>query len=165
MSDIESALAAHLNGKFFWEHTETLDEGSVPPEVMSIRRAQRKFSEGAKNVTERNKRLGDLKTSRPGRVNLREDQEVLAPLAKAICEVYGVSCKELFGRGKTGNLPKARKHFYWAIFRYFPSISLSQAGRMVGRDHSSILHSKNSFDKEYNVEMVGVVDQIMGWDK
>lgn len=162
MNDLEAALAAHLSGKFFWEHTECLDEGSAPPEVVAIRKAQKKFANGAKNITVRNKDFIDAPPKTYKITNLKGDQVVLEPLVKAICEVYDVFPKELMGTGRTHKIAKARKHFYWAISRYFPSISISQAGRLVGRDHSTIIHSRDSFEANYNFEMVGRVDELMG---
>jgi chromosomal replication initiation ATPase DnaA len=163
VSDLEAALAAHLNGKFFWEHTETLDEASTPTEVAEIRRLQRKFAKGAKHVTSRNKALNDLVVSKSSGCTLKGDLAMLEPLVNAICEAYGVSSSDVVGRGKKWNVAKARKHFYWAIFRYHPSLSLLKAGRMLGKNHTTVLHGKLSFEKDYDIEMVGVVDELMGW--
>lgn len=162
MSDLEAALAAHLNGKFFWEHTETLDEGSAPSEVVAIRQAQRKFAKGAKQITARNKDIGNINSGKPMSRILKGEQEMLAPLIKAICEVYDVSPDDLMSHKKLWSLAKARKHFYWSIFRYFPSVSLLQAGRLVGKNHTTVLHGRQSFEKDYDIEMVGVVDELMG---
>lgn len=163
MSDLEAALAAHLNGKFFWEHTETLDEPSTPSEVAAIRRAQKKFAKDAKQITSRNKALDDLVISKNSGGSLKGDLVMLEPLVNAICEAYGVSSSDVIGRGKTWDVARARKHFYWAIFRYYPTLSLLKAGRMLGKNHSTVHHGKLSFEKDYDIEMVGVVDELMGW--
>lgn len=162
VSDLEAALAAHLNGKFFWEHTECLDEGSAPAEVVAIRQAQKRFSKGAKNITVRNRDFINAPPKISTITNLTGDQVMLEPLVKAICEVYGVTPKELMGQGRAYRITKARKHFYWAISRYFPSVSISQTGRLVGRDHSTIIHSRDAFEANYDFEMVGRIDELMG---
>lgn len=164
MSDLEAALAAHLNGKFFWEHTEMLDEGSAPAEVVAIRQAQKKFAKGAKHITARNKGLGNLNSGKALSRTLKGEQEMLEPLIKAVCEAYDVSPDDLMSHKRMWNITKARKHFYWAIFRYFPSVSLLQAGRLVGKNHTTVLHGRQSFEDNYNIEMVGVVDKLMGFE-
>lgn len=164
MGDLEAALAAHLNGKFFWEHTEMLDEGSAPDEVVAIRKAQKKFAKGAKHITARNKDLGNLNSGKAMSRVLKGEQEMLEPLIKAVCEAYDVSPDDLMSHKRMWNITKARKHFYWAIFRYFPSVSLLQAGRLVGKNHTTVLHGRQSFEDDYNIEMVGVVDQLMGFE-
>ena len=162
MSDLEAALAAHLNGKFFWEHTEMLDEGGLPADVAAIRQVQKKFSKGAKDITARNKDLVNINSKKAMRRVLKGEQEMLEPLIRAVCEAYDVSPDDLMSHKKMWNITKARKHFYWAIFRYFPSLSLLQAGRLVGKNHSTVLYGRQSFEDDYNIEMVGVVDELMG---
>ena len=164
MNDLEAALAAHLSGKFFWEHTETLEETSTPREVSAIRQAQRKFSKGAKQITARNKNLGNLNSNKAMRRPLKGEQQLLEPLIKAICEAYDVSPDDLMSHKRMWNITKARKHFYWAIFRYFPGVSLLHAGRLLGKNHTTILHGRQSFEEDYNIEMVGVVDKLMGFE-
>lgn len=162
MSDLEAALAAHLNGKFFWEHTEMLDEASTPSEVAAVRKAQKKFANGARNITARNKNIGNLNSGRPLKKVLKEEQAILEPLIKAICVAYDISPDDLLGSGRTYQVTKPRKHFYWSVSRYFPSISLSQVGRLLNKDHSTVLHGKRSFEEECNIEMIGFVDELMG---
>lgn len=162
MSDLEAALAAHLNGKFFWEPSMTPEESALSKDEVEIRKAQKKFAKGAKNITTRNKNLGNMNSTKPMTRALKGEQKVLEPIIMAICEAYDVSPDDLMSHRKMWNLSKPRKHLYWAIFRYLPGTSLSEAGRLVGKLHTTVLHGREAFEKEYDIEMVALVDELMG---
>lgn len=169
MSDLEAALAAHLNGKFFWEPTTDNTEPTSCKDVMSIRRAQKAFSKGAKQMTARK-----LAAEKAWEVNppprpksdgfvLREDHKFIEPVVEAISSVYRVSVVEIMGRSKSYKYAKARKHLYWCILRYFPSITYSEAGRIMGRDHATIIHGSKSFNDNQDPEKVAEVDRLVGY--
>ena len=168
MSDLEAALAAHLNGKFFWEPTTDNTEPTSCQDVMSIRRAQKEFAKGAKNLTartltaERAWKANPPPQSKDSKFMLREDHKFVQPIVEAISTVYCVSIDDLMGRSKSYKYAKARKHLYWCILRYFPSITYSEAGRIMGRDHATILHGSKSFNNNQDPEKVAEVDRLAG---
>lgn len=168
MSDLEAALAAHLNGKFFWEPTTDNTEPTSCKDVMSIRRAQKAFSKGAKQMTARKIAAEREWEANPppctGKANfvLREDHRFIEPVLEAISSVYCISIDDIMGRSKSYKYAKARKHLYWCILRYFPGTSYSEAGRIMGRDHATILHGSKSFNNNQDHEKVIAVDRLVG---
>lgn len=162
MSDLEAALAAHLNGKFFWEPTATPEDTLTSRDELEIRRAQKEFAKGAKSITTRNKGLGNINSTKAMTRVLNGEQKVIEPIIKAVCEAYDVSPDDLMSHKKAWNLSKPRKHLYWAIFRYLPGTSLNEAGRLVGKLHTTVLYGRDSFEKEYDIDMVALVDELMG---
>lgn len=162
MSDLEAALAAHLNGKFFWEHTNNLDDTDKPREALEIVRAQREFAKGAKNITSRNKDFVEPKKSKPRGVTLPEDQKLIEPVLNAVSSVYEVDAKDILGCSTSQKFAKAKAHFYWAMFRYMPGLSLKELGRIMVKCHTTIKHGRDMFEASQDFEKVVEVDRLMG---
>lgn len=161
MSDAEAALLAHLDGKFFWEPTTHPEEPSTSRNVIEIRRAQRKFAGNAKQITSRT--CEPVKPVwNPGKYSLTEDQKPLEKMILAISEAYGIFVRELVGFSKEYRLQPAKRHLYWALMKYVPEMSYSQAGRILSRNHTSIIHGIEVFEAKYDVEKVAEVEHLMG---
>jgi chromosomal replication initiation ATPase DnaA len=65
----------------------------------------------------------------------------LLELVDAVCARRGVTPEELCGRGRSHAVVTARHELWWLI-RHHPErcYSCSEIGRLVHRDHASILH-------------------------
>ena len=163
MKSPEELMAEHLNGKFFWEHTVIQEETAESKAVVAIRHAQRKFAKGARDVTARNRdSVGREKKARVQKTPLRKDQKILEPVVNAIATAYEVSVDDLFGRSTSFEFKHAKRHLYWAIFRYYPSLKISDVGDMLGKNHSTIIHGRALFQKNQDFAKVVEVERLLG---
>jgi len=169
VSDLEAALAAHLNGNFFWEPTTNLDEPDAGKDALEIRRAQKAFSRGAKQVTARKlaaERAWEVNPPPPPKkreFKLSKDQEMIGPILNAIATAYGVDTVFLMGRATNNRQPNAKRHMYWAMMRYIPGATFAGVARLMGKDHSTVIHGYNAFKKNLDPEKIAEVDRLMGW--
>ena len=156
-------MAEHLNGKFFWEHTVIQEETAESKAVVAIRHAQRKFAKGARDVTARNKSsVGREKKARIQKIPLRKDQKIIEPVINAIATAYEISVDDLFGRSTSFEFKHAKRHLYWAIFRYHPNLKTSDVGDMLGKNHSTIIHGRALFQKNQDFAKVVEVERLLG---
>lgn len=163
MKSPEELMAEHLNGKFFWEHTANTDDAPESKSVMDIRQAQKKFAKGALNVTARNKNPVVVKKEpKRQRIPLKEDQKVFQPIMEAIATAYDISVDDLLGRSTSYKFAKAKQHYYWAIFKYHPKLSSAEAGRIMGKCHTTIMHGRAMFHKKQDFSKVVEVERILG---
>ena len=163
MVDLEAALAAHLNGKFFWEPTSNPDDQTTCKDMLDLRKAQKEFSKGAKHYTSRNKVEPPPAVVKVKPLVLQEDQKVLEPIINAISHAYKIAPSDLMGRSTSYKFAKAKHHFCWAMFKYIPGLSYAEAGRITGKCHTTIMHGKEMFQKNQDFAKVVEVDQLMGW--
>lgn len=162
MIDLEAEMAKALDGKFFWEPTASIDDSSTSKAVLDIRRAQKKFAVGAVNVTARNINGKKVEYVRPMKTVLKGEEKVLEPILKAISKVYGVSADDILSHSREYKFAPAKKHFCWAMFRYIPGMTTLQAGRLLKKCHSTVIHNRSHFDPDKNFEKVVEVDLLMG---
>ena len=143
---LEERMAKELEGKFFWA-VNNVNNGSL--EERKIRQAQMKFRTDLTPVAKPKPELPKEPVSEP-KATLSwnaSDDEVIYYLRIAICCTYGVSERDL-GRHSNGlTVCAAKHHFYWALCEYLPHLSVSEIARRIGKNHSSILHTKRKFDK------------------
>ena len=164
-SDDEAALAAFLNGKFFWEPTTTKEDlldSYASKDVLDIRKAQKAFAKDAQNVTTKKK---VTKSTAPIKLQdrvLRGEEKIMEPVLKAISEVYGFTIKDLLGESKVYKFANAKKHLVWALFRYIPGMTTLEAGRLLKRCHTTVIYNRDRFDANKHFEKVAEVDVIMG---
>ena len=59
----------------------------------------------------------------------------------AVEQVTGVQAGSLFGKGRNGELSRARWLGWLAFKRLCPEMSLTETARLFARDHSTILHA------------------------
>jgi len=163
MKSPEELLSEHLNGKFFWEHTVGADETFISHNVLEIRRAQKEHSKGAVRITAQNKNVVALeKVSRRKKIPLRQDQKILEPIILAIAEAYNISADDLLGRSTSYKFAAAKRHYYWAVFRYNPKLSSAEVGRIMGKNHTTIMHGRAMFQKKQDFAKVVEVERLLG---
>jgi len=84
-------------------------------------------------------RLSELRLEIAGHPSLRN-------LIVAVCTVYGISRDELSSELRTRAYVRARKHLCYIARRDFGA-SLHQLGRILNRDHTTIIHYSRSAGK------------------
>jgi hypothetical protein len=163
MKNPEELMSEQLNGRFFWEHTVIQKEAARSRDEVAIRHAQRKFSKGATHVTTQNKdSVGFEKKAKIQTIPLRKDQKILEPVMNAIATAYEISVDDLFGRSTSFKFKHAKRHLYWAIFRYYPSLKISDVGEMLGKNHSTIIHGRAMFQKNQDYAKLVEVERLLG---
>lgn len=163
MKSPEEFMSEQLNGKFFWEHTVIQEETARSRDEVAIRHAQRKFSKGATHITTQNKdSVGFEKKAKVQTIHLRENQKILEPVMNAIATAYEISVDDLFGRSTSFKFKHAKRHLYWAIFRYYPSLTTSDVGEMLGKNHSTIIHGRAMFQKNQDYAKLVEVERLLG---
>jgi chromosomal replication initiation ATPase DnaA len=163
MKNPEELMSEQLNGKFFWEHTVIQEETARSRDEVAIRHAQRKFSKGATHITTQNKdSVGFEKKAKAQTIHLRENQKILEPVMNAIATAYEISVDDLFGRSTSFKFKHAKRHFYWAIFRYYPSLKTSDVAEILGKNHSTIIHGRAMFQKNQDYAKLVEVERLLG---
>ena len=61
-------------------------------------------------------------------------------IMKAVAKAYGVTLEDLRSHSRIARLATARAVVCYLLYRYY-NYSLKDVGRMVLRDHSSVMHS------------------------
>lgn len=74
-----------------------------------------------------------------------------ASIARATSRVFDVSLDELKGRGRSNNLIKPR-HVIYYLANTELKLSLTNIGRLMNRDHTSILHGVNSVREKMRID-------------
>lgn len=165
MSDLEAALAAHLEGKFFWDPAKGTEHDDESAASLEIQRVQRKFYKDAQQITGRNKCLLEMPEPKEAIRNavFTGKRKLVEPIVNAVGQVYGVPPKILLSRSTSHKYKKAKQHLHWAMFRYIPSMSYPWAGDLLGKNHSTIMHGRKMFEAEQDFEKVVEVDRLMRW--
>jgi len=85
-----------------------------------------------------------------------------ASVVRATTRTYGVGLDELKGAGRKGNLIKPR-HIIYYLANTELRLSLSNIGRMMKRDHTSILHGVKSMREKmrYDVNLSREVECVL----
>lgn len=155
MVDAEAAMLMALEGKFFWEPTSSPNDVDSSAE---IRRIQRKIA--GKGVKIISTKLGgeqiNTESIKPMTRILKGEEKVLEPIIKAITKVYDVSPDDLVRSTTSSKFAKAKHHLYWALFKYIPNLSYTEAGRLMKKCRTTVMHGKAMFEK--NMDMVKVVE-------
>lgn len=66
--------------------------------------------------------------------------KVALEIMKAVAGAYGVTLEDLRSHSRVARLATARAVVCYLLYRYY-NYSLKDVGRMVLRDHSSVMHS------------------------
>lgn len=64
------------------------------------------------------------------------------------CEALGIELHELLGKAKSASVihvVRARKAIAWAARERFPELTYPRLGKLLKRDHSTIMYSVNRF--------------------
>lgn len=160
MSDAEAALAALLDGKFFWEPTTNPEETTTSRNITEIRRAQKKFYGNAKQISSRTCEPITAKWT-PGVYTLTEAQKPYEELILAIAQAYELRVYDIMRLTREYQFQPAKRHLYWAMDKYH-KLSKSEIGRILNRNHTSILNGIDVFNSKYDVEKVAQVEFLMG---
>ena len=75
-----------------------------------------------------------------------------ASVVKAATRIFGVTVDDLKGKGRSGNLIRPR-HVIYYLANTELKLSLSNIGRLMNRDHTSILHGVNSVREKMRSDM------------
>ena len=161
--DLEAQFAEFLKGKFFWEPTAHPDDYENK-EAMSIRKAQKKFSAGAEHIIPGRIRPAEfIETIKPMTLVLPSERKVVRPILDAISAAYNVSIDDLLGRSTSYKFVKAKRHLCWAMFRYLPNMNFTMAGKLLDKNHTTVMHGKNIFQKNMDHVKILEVDAIVGY--
>lgn len=154
-------MLKHLEGKFFWEpssHPGDPDAGS--PE---LRRAQRAIAGKVKIIsTKIAPDVVETETIKPMRRALKGEAKVLEPLIMAISKVYKIAPDDVVRRTTSPKFATAKHHLYWGIFRYTTCSTFSEAGRLLGKCHTTIMHGVTMFHRNIDEQKVVDVERELG---
>jgi len=74
----------------------------------------------------------------------------LYTILETICKFYNVSIEEVQSKSRLLTIVKAR-HIYFYIANLSTEKSLEEIGKIINRDHSTVIHGKNKIqDKKQN---------------
>jgi len=74
--------------------------------------------------------------------------EVVSKLVDKVCEKYTVSKHDIFSKGRTRDVVRARSIIYNLLYEGY-NVSLSSMARVFNQDHTTIIHSiRNKQDKK-----------------
>lgn len=65
---------------------------------------------------------------------------MLDKLKSYICTKYDISFQDIITQNRQSNVSTARKEFIWTLSK-FTTLSSPEIGRIVKRDHSTVLHN------------------------
>ena len=75
-----------------------------------------------------------------------------ASVVKAATRIFGVTVDEIKGKGRSGNFIRPR-HVIYYLANTELKLSLSNIGRLMSRDHTSVLHGVNSVREKMRSDM------------
>lgn len=154
MPTLEEKMAEALSGKFFWDPTTDLDDCRIP-EIIDIRNAQKEFSSPGYRKSNVRSRMGSSK-------DIDSKHDVMY-LAESVAKAHNCDVNALLSKGHDKLLSAAKQHYAWSLLRYYPSISAFSLGKMINRDHGTIIHGARRFElamDKYPNE-IKLVDQDM----
>lgn len=64
----------------------------------------------------------------------------------AVCSYYGLTAEELKSKCREAHIVVPRHHFCWVVYRNRIDVSYPMLGRYLGRDHTTIVHSVETFE-------------------
>lgn len=161
---LEEEMAAALEGQFFWERTTKYEDFTTGP-TAEIRRTQRKYSKPKKvpKPYVPTPRKEDLVKARiEAKKKLPGD---IMRLRAAIIELYGLTEAEFEGAAPKSKFGLPRSHYVWATLRYNPNASLTEIGAIMERHHTTILYSRDQFEKKKHLflENIQKIDEMFGF--
>lgn len=64
----------------------------------------------------------------------------------SVCSWYGLTAEELKSKSREQHITIPRHHFCWVVYRNRIDVSYPMLGRYLGKDHTTIVHSVNTFE-------------------
>ena len=179
--DLEAQMAEYLEGKFFWHHSKERDECVCEASRLIIE-AQKKFRPRRKKEIPTPKDLAKLSEERlmllakkreaaaAERTENLNSKENFAKLTYevvlcSISELHEVSPDEITSPDRHIDTMNARHHLTWSLLRYIPNGSLNVVGKLIGRDHSTVINSRKKFErmKDKFKWQIDAMDKIMNY--
>jgi chromosomal replication initiation ATPase DnaA len=114
----------------------------------------KRFLELSTRIQSLSKELSALLAEHSDLVQMSEDaqkeQSILKHSLKITADHYGVSISELMGRRRTARVAEARQVVFWLLIRAC-GMTGSEASRLTGRDHHTILHGVRRVEERRSV--------------
>lgn len=79
---------------------------------------------------------------------------MLEEIARRVCSLHGVSIEELKSNRRFRAIADARFHFYY-LARKHTSKSFPEIARHVNKDHTTVLHGCNEFERRRKIKREG----------
>lgn len=174
--DLEAKMAAALKGKFFWEPTTKYNHVETGPTEYAIREAQKKF----RDKPEKPVAIKKKKSGSDPRIPMAEYKAIMLDIENnktrltahyidvvlsALSERYNVDPSAIFNAKKKSREIYYRHALCWLVRRYCPDASYGKLGRLLKRDHSTIINSVHKFEliKQNFVDTIQKIDDIVGY--
>lgn len=179
--DLEARMVEFLEGKFFWHPSKEKDERMCDAS-REIINAQKKFRPKKKFEPPTPKDLEKLSeerlvllakkkelaaTERAENLNSKLEfaKLTLEAVLQSISELHDISADDILSGDRQVDIMNARHHLIWSLLRYIPNVSFSLIGKMLGRDHATIINSRKRFERrrdrfKFQIE---AMDKIMGY--
>jgi chromosomal replication initiation ATPase DnaA len=147
----EKAIAAALDGGFFRiDGTDAYYKRRMAAKLKAAQAAEREQRRIAALLEETARRVENLR------------KQNLIPMASlilcAVSTVYGIEIMHLTGRSRKARLVTARKHASY-LMRQRTGMSLPRIGRLMNRDHTTILYEVRTFLAEADSQKITEVEQ------
>lgn len=157
MKSAEDILSEALGNNFYWAPNSREDRDGVPgvKELMKVQEQWRTPPKKAEKVVPQVEEA-------PPEENYMERVHFLR---HAIAKVHMIDPDLMIKQSRERTVSFARHHLCWALLRYFPRISLSYIGDIIGRHHSTIINSRDMFESkkdQYEPE-IRKIDEAMGF--
>lgn len=160
---LEEEMASALEGQFFWEPTTKYEDPRAGL-TCEIRKAQRQFAVKPKKI----KKDIPLPHEKAERVAERIAAQNRIPdevrkIKDAILEFYGFSEADFEGGIPRKHLYPALAHYIWVCLERCLYISTAGLGRIIGKDHSTVIYHRNLFEKNKDkfIENIETVNRIL----
>lgn len=72
--------------------------------------------------------------------SVRSPRQVMMDIAASVATAHGLSVADVLGRCRTAKVAHARQELYYRLRQSLPRLSLPQIGRLLDRDHTTILY-------------------------
>jgi hypothetical protein len=97
-----------------------------------------------------NQRNADLADATKARRNVFSFKRCL----RAVSEVYAVSPDVILSNKRKAAIVRARQHLYWVLYNERSDLSLPAIGRLVNRDHSTVLFGIKKFEEHPDLDAI-----------
>jgi chromosomal replication initiation ATPase DnaA len=141
--DAEAALAQWLDGKFFLVGGTDRNEADRLEQENAAREEAERL-QIAEAQAERDREAVQRMASKP--LTKADRKQMFDAIVLAVASVHAVSVKEIMMRDRRYPVQLARKHAI-ALMRELSKASLPVIGRYMGRDHSTLSSSLQSWER------------------
>jgi chromosomal replication initiator protein len=100
---------------------------------------------------ELNKLLSSYQYAAPMKINISYNTNSPDKIMQAVCQICNVSREEILDKSRQKNLVKARQILMY-LYKESLDLSLPTIGKLLNRDHTTVLHSWRKITKELQVD-------------